>query len=146
MMKRPIACFLLALLWGAGPALAQNPPFDPLEQHIFPPEAVMQNQIALGISEDQRDYLLAQIQQVQQTFTTLQWKLQGEMEEMAHLLSGQSVDEEAALQHLQVMLDLEKEIKTAHMRLAIRIKNTLTAEQQQKLRQIRRQNPNRPNR
>lgn len=143
MMKRSIPHLILALLCLTAYTSAQHPPPDPLEEHIFRPEAVMQNQIALGITRDQREYLVDQIQQVQQTFTALQWKLQGAMEEMAQLLSGETVDEEAALQHLQSMLDLEKEIKTAHMRLAIRIKNTLTPEQQEKLRQLRGKPPRR---
>lgn len=142
MRKFSTLCWMPILLVTLLPAAAQNPPPpDPLQGHIFPPELVMQNQLALGITEEQRDYLLDEIQQVQKESTRLQWKLQGEMEKMADLLSSETVDEQAALRQLQDILEMERQIKTAHMRLAIRIKNTLTPEQQTKLSEMRRHGP-----
>jgi len=47
------------------------------------------------------------------------------------------VNEQLALSQLDKVLDNEREMKRAHMELAIRIKNKLTAEQQMKLQSMR---------
>jgi len=56
------------------------------------------------------------------------------MEALHDTMKANVVDEQQALAQLNRVLDGECEIKTLHMQLAIRIKNKLTPEQQEKLR------------
>ena len=53
------------------------------------------------------------------------------------LLQGSQVDKAAVLDEVDRILNLEREIKKAQISLMVRIKNTLTAQQQAKLAEIR---------
>ena len=129
---------LCALLLLTGPSLwAQQPPTDPIGENLFPPELLMQHQQALGLSEDQKNLIKAEIRKAQMRFTELQWQLQDEMETMASLLKQDRVDEQQVLAQLDKILNLEREIKRTHFALIIRIKNKLTPEQQARLQEIK---------
>ena len=131
--------FLLRL--SAATLLAQQPQNDPLGEHLFPPELVMQNQQAIGLNEDQKNFIKAEIQKAQARFTDLQWQLQEEMEKMIALVKESRVDEQQVLAQLEKILALEREIKRTHLGLVIRIKNRLTAEQQAQLQAIKKRMP-----
>ena len=51
-------------------------------------------------------------------------------------MAAETVDERAALQQMDQVLELEAQIKRNHFRLLIGIKNTLNPHQQQKLHEI----------
>ena len=134
------------LLFTAGAALAQQPPQppqpDPIGENLFPPELVMQYQQAIGLSEEQRSLIKAEIQKAQARFTDLQWQLQSEAETMASLLKEPRADEQQVLAQLDKILGLEREIKRAQFTLVLRIKNSLSPEQQARLRELKnRQRP-----
>ncbi len=128
-MKAIVCLALLTLL--ATPTLAQDS--DPLKKHFFPPELVMQYQRDLGLTADQKNVIKFAIQEAQTTFTDANWEIQDAMHAMADLVSGERVDEGEVLDQLETILDLERQIKRAQLMLMVRIKNTLTAEQQEKL-------------
>ncbi|HEY0703575.1 MAG TPA: periplasmic heavy metal sensor [Candidatus Acidoferrales bacterium] len=125
------------LLFSAGAARAQQPDQDPIGQSLFPPELVFAHQEAIGLSDEQRDYLKTEIRQAQLKFTEDQWKLQDEMEKMAALIKQPRVDEQQALAQLEKVLAAEKVIKREQVTLLVRIKNKLTPEQQAKLSDLR---------
>ena len=127
---------IFALLFAIGIAGAEPPQDDPLRDYVFPPESVMQNQQALGLSDDQKAYLKTEMRQAQTHFTELQWKLQDEMERLVSLLKPPKIDEQQALGQLEKVLSAEREIKHTQMSLLIRIKNHLTADQQARLQEI----------
>ena len=114
----------------------QQPQPDPFAGNLFPPELIMQYQQALGLSEEQKNLLKAELNKLQTRLSELQWDLQGEMEKLAALVKQDQADEAQALTQLDKVLSLEREIKRAHIGLLIRIKNKLTPEQQAKLREI----------
>ena len=134
------------LLFAAGAAPAQQPPQppqpDPIGENLFPPELVMQYQQAIGLSEEQRESIKAEIQKAQARFTDLQWQLQSEVETMASLLKAPRADEQQTLAQLDKILGLERELKRAQFTLVVRIKNILSPEQQARLRELKnRQRP-----
>jgi Spy/CpxP family protein refolding chaperone len=110
---------------------------DPIAEAFFPPELVMQNQQAIGLSAEQKESLKNEMRQAQQQFTDLQWKLQDEVELMAKLISTGAVDEKQVLAQLDKVLAAEREVKRRQIALLVRIKNLLTADQQNKLRALR---------
>ena len=134
MRKKAVIIWALIAL-GSRWASAQQPD-DQLRGMLFPPELVMQNQQALGLSDDQKAYFKAEIRQVQTRFEDLQWKVEGEMEKMVSLAKQPRVDEAQTLAQLEKVLGLEREIKRAQITLFIRIKNKLTVEQQARLRAL----------
>jgi Spy/CpxP family protein refolding chaperone len=113
------------------------PPPDPLGDAIFPPEMVMQHQRELVLTDDQKTFMRAEINRTTARFNELQWQLQDAMEALHETMKANSVNEQLALSQLDKVLDNEREMKRAHMELAIRIKNKLTPEQQLKLQSMR---------
>jgi Spy/CpxP family protein refolding chaperone len=123
---------------GPRPQAAQPPPpMDPLGDAMFPPELVMQHQRELGLTDDQKTYMRGEINRAVSRFNELQWKLQDDMEALHQTMLTNSVNEQLALSQLDKVLDGEREIKHAHLELAIRIKNKLTPEQQAKLQSMK---------
>jgi Spy/CpxP family protein refolding chaperone len=133
---------LIVLVLLAGTSLSaqprpMRPPVDPLGENLFPPELVMQHQQALELSEDQRNLMKAEIQNAQARFTDLQWQLTTEMETMASLVKQGRIDEQRTLTQLDKIVGLEREMKRTQLALLIRVKNSLTPEQQAKLQTLR---------
>jgi len=119
------------------PPAPPAPPHDPIGDALVPPELVMQNQKAIGLTPEQKTYIRDQIRQAQLRFTELQWQMEDAAEALRTLLEKDRVDEPQALAALERVLDAERQIKTAQITLMVRIKNRLTPEQQVKLRELR---------
>ncbi len=118
-----------------GPTPTPPPGGDPLAGNFFPPELIMQNQQALGLSDEQKSAMIAEIQRTQGTATTIQWRLQQQVERLSALVREPRVDEAAVLLQLDSVLTAEREMKRAQITLLVRLKNKLTPDQQAMLRQ-----------
>lgn len=131
-LKGVICCAMLFVL--TAPAWAQEDA-RPLEAFLYflEPELVMQNQRTLKLTAEQKDTIKAAIQTAQTAFTDAQWQLLDEMETMKELVKPDRTDEEQVLAQLEKILDLERQIKRAQISLLMRIKNTLTPEQLDRL-------------
>jgi Spy/CpxP family protein refolding chaperone len=141
---RLIFCALFILLSSFSAVRAQQQPQpDPFAGNLFPPELLMRHQQALSLSEEQKNFLSAELSKLQTRVTELQWDLQKEVEKLAVLMKQDQVDEAQALTQLDKVLSLEREIKRAHIGLLIRIKNKLDPEQLAKLREIQGKSPGR---
>src|SRR5713101_852718 len=136
-MKSRVLCSCALLFLAADGARGQQPDQDPIGQSFFAPELVIQHQEAIGLNEEQKTYLKAEIHQAQLKFTEWQWKLQDEMEKLVSLVKQPRVEEQEALAQLEKVLATEREIKRAQVTLLVRIKNKLTPEQQGKLLELR---------
>ncbi|HLB37325.1 MAG TPA: periplasmic heavy metal sensor [Gemmatimonadales bacterium] len=112
---------------------AQHMATDPLERHLFPPELIMRHQRELGLSADQRTVITRAIQEFQNKTVELQWRMQDQTQRLAELLAKPAVDQAVALQQLDEVLAVEREVKRAHIGLLVQVKNALTPEQQAKL-------------
>jgi Spy/CpxP family protein refolding chaperone len=118
------------------PTPPPRPP-DPLGDAMFPPELVMQHQRELALTDEQKTFMRGEINRTTARFNELQWQLQDAMEALHETMKASSVNEQLALSQLDKVLDGEREIKRAHMELAIRIKNKLTPDQQTKLQSMK---------
>jgi Spy/CpxP family protein refolding chaperone len=123
---------LTSLVYAQNPA---NP--DPLADLLFPPDLVMARQNAIGLSEAQKTYLNAEMQNAQSRFTQMQWQLQEAMEGLVGLLKQPKADETQVIAQLDKVLNSEREIKHAQISLMVRIKNNLTVEQQHRLQALK---------
>ena len=143
-MIRSIAAALLVAAF-AFPVHAQpgGPPAqvpgqaDPFGRFLFPPELVMQHQGSIGLTESQREALQAAIQEAQSTVLKMQFALSSEAEKLAKLLEVPRIEEGDVLSQVDRILAIERELKRAQITLMVRIKNTLTPEQQSRLRSLR---------
>jgi len=117
--------------------LQAQQPADPIADLLFPPDLVMSRQNALGLSDAQKTYLRAEVLKAQTRFTELQWQLQDAMEGLTGLLKQPKADEAQVSAQLDKVLAREQEIKHAQISLLVRIKNSLTADQQTRLRTLR---------
>ena len=156
-MKLKVIGLCVVLLTAAFVALSQQAPQppqapqprhppDPLAQNLFPPDLIMQHRQALGLSDEQKNAIKDEVIKASTRFSELQWQMQDEMETMANLTKGANVDEQRVLAELDKVLAVEREIKRTQLSLTIRIKNKLTAEQQNKLQEMQHRAPEPPER
>lgn len=138
-MKIPthVLCLLLVIVYS--PLAAENHPTDPLAENLFPPELVMQRQSEIGLTDEQREAILSTINQAHGRFTQMHEQLQKEVQALGELLKNERVDQEAALAQFDKVQSRERKIKRTHLELVIGIKNKLTAEQQTKLQEFKKQ-------
>lgn len=108
-------------------------------ENFFPPELVMQNQKAIGLTEEQQTALRAEMQKVMARFTDLQWQENAEREALTELLKEEHLDEQKVLAQHDKLVAIENEIKRLRLALMLKVKNTLTAEQEAKLRNLKRE-------
>jgi Spy/CpxP family protein refolding chaperone len=113
------------------------PPPPDLADAMFPPEMIMQHARELNLTAEQKTFMRDEIQKTTTRFNDLQWQLQDAMEALHETMKANQVNEQQALAQLSKVLDAEREIKTLHMGMAIRIKNKLTPDQQMKLQSMR---------
>ena len=114
-----------------------QPGGDPIGENFFPPEMVMQNQKAIGLTADQQKTIREQMQKVVAQFTDLQWQQSAEQETMVSLVKQEHPDEKQVLAQLDKLMAIEGQIKRLHLSTMIKIKGILTPEQQAKLRELR---------
>jgi Spy/CpxP family protein refolding chaperone len=137
---------LLAVLVALGvllrpqPAAAQvapKPEEDPFAAVLFPPELIMQHARAIRLNDEQRAAITKLIEQLQGRVLGLQWQLAEQVQALKETLSRTRVDQDRALDQMNRVLDIEQDIKKAHLEMLIRIKNVLRAEQQAELARFR---------
>jgi Spy/CpxP family protein refolding chaperone len=136
-MKKIILIMLCVMVCNANLWAQQNPPDDPMGKALFPPDLVMQNQDAIGLTELQRNSISKEMQSAQSEFMSLQWDLAKESEKLKSLIEKEKPTEVSVLEQLDRMLSIENKIKKRQITLLIRIKNLLSHEQQEKLQQLK---------
>jgi Spy/CpxP family protein refolding chaperone len=145
-----VGTFVGVMLLSAGPLSAQQPQpeagpkpqgpphpahqsMDPLSDVLFPADLVMQHQRELGLTDEQKTFIRAEVQKTTTRFNELHWQLQDAMEALHDTMMNDSTTEQQALAQLDKVLDAEREIKRLHIGMAMRIKSNLTPEQRAKV-------------
>jgi len=106
-------------------------------RELFPPELVMRHQEEIGLSEEQKATLVREMQELQSDLVPLQFEMSEAAGKLGDALAAARVDEKKAADLADRLMSLESRIKRRHLALMIRIKNTLTPEQQDRLRELR---------
>ena len=135
-MKKLIISILI-LMGLAAWAFPQATAEQSLRRYLVSPDFLRRNQQELQLTENQRDFIIQEINRTQSEYTSAKWKLQDEIAKLSEMIKGKDNGEEIILAQLDAVLDLEKEIKRKQLLLAVRIKNTLNEEQLAKLRALR---------
>jgi len=108
-----------------------------IESRVFAPEFIMEHQGELGIEPTQRETILHEVEQSQAEQVGLHWELQGQKEQLAKILDGARVDEQALREAASRLMDWENRVKLRNLTMLVRVKNALTPAQQQRLRALR---------
>jgi Spy/CpxP family protein refolding chaperone len=136
-MTRRLLLTLALMLAAASSSAAQGAPEPDFSRHVFAPELVMKHQQKIGLRSEQRTAITEAIQQVQSRIVEQQWRMQEEAQKLGELLQATPSNVSAVLAQVDRVLGIEREVKRAHMTLLVRIKNTLTREQQAMLKGLR---------
>jgi Spy/CpxP family protein refolding chaperone len=107
-----------------------------VDRSFFPPELIMQNQSAIGLSKDQQASIRAETEKTMAQFAELQRQETAEGDALVALAGGERPDERQVLEQLEKLLGVENQIKRLHTGLLVRLKNILTPSQQARLREI----------
>lgn len=100
-----------------------------IARHLYPPQMVMRFSDDIGITEAQRKAFLKEIKLTQSEVTDLQFAMHAEAGKLSKLVAAKKVDEKKALAQSDRVMTMESKVKRKHLRLLIRIKNLLTAQQ-----------------
>src|SRR5262249_13743205 len=114
------------------------------EASLFRPDFVLDNRSQIGLTDEQGIAIAEDVGATRDNLHAQHDVLTGLADQLRTLLDAPHVDEKAALALASRLMDAEKQVKTAHMGLMIRVKNRLTPEQQQKLRDLRPAHPPHP--
>jgi Spy/CpxP family protein refolding chaperone len=106
-------------------------------RELFLPGLVMEHQRDIGLTAEQRDAITKEMTATHQKVLELRWGLEEKSEALRKLLAENKIDEKAALARAAEVMDIERQMKQAHLTLLIRLKNQLTPDQQQKLSALR---------
>ena len=119
-----------------GAAAMASPQADDavLGTSFFAPERVLRNEQRIELKPEQRTAIAEAVEQLQNKVVVLQSRLQEEGQRLADVVQSNAVSEGAALGQLDRVLAVERDVKRARIVMLIRIKNTLTLEQQEILR------------
>lgn len=120
-----------------GPGRDGPPP--PFEKDLIPPDLVLRNQVAAGITTEQILSIKKLLQETQSVIIDKQADLQRSAEILARTVQAHPVDEAAALAAAEQVMTLETAVKKAHLSLLIRVKNLLTDSQVEKLTELRKE-------
>ena len=94
-------------------------------------------QPALQLTEDQQASLTEAMEKAQSHIAGFQAGLKAETERLTALVKEEKLDEEAVMVQADKVMRLERDIKWAQLGLLVRIKNTLTPEQQAQVRELK---------
>jgi Spy/CpxP family protein refolding chaperone len=116
---------------------ASQPAPSAIEQNLYPPELVMENQAAIKLTAGQRETIVKEVDRAHAELLKLQWELDAEKEKLVAILESEKIDEAKSKQAAAEVMKREDAIKAGHLAMLVRIKNTLTHDQQAQLRAIR---------
>ena len=136
-MKMKVSILCGCLLLNGSWLRAQFPPNGPIGENFFPVELLKQGHEAIGLTEEQKAFLLEEVQKTEERMVELQQQLKKEGEAMAALTKNDRLKEPTVLAHADKILNVEREIKRTQLALLVRIKNKLTPEQQAQLKELK---------
>ncbi|MDR3406741.1 MAG: hypothetical protein P4L99_29920 [Chthoniobacter sp.] len=114
---------------------------NPIEGELLPPDFLMAQHEALGLSETQLHEIQATVQEVQPKFESLKGQLEGRMKDFQETLHQPKPDIAQAEEKLRAVLSQENEMKLLQVHLMLTLRSKLTPEQVEKARQLRLQSP-----
>ncbi len=127
-MKKGILCLLAVVSLGMGAAMAEEPK-DVFKGKLFAPNIILENRDALQLSKEQFTAIRAAVVEVQAGVAEHEWDMQEAYQALMLELDKTPIDEDSVLEHANMALLAENQVKKKQMAMLVRLKNLLTAEQ-----------------
>jgi len=102
---------------------------DVFKGKLFPPNVILENQAELELTREQFTEIRAAVVQVQADIAEYEWDMREAYLLLMEELDNAPVDEGRVLEHAEMALLAENEVKKRQMVMLVRLKNLLTAEQ-----------------
>ena len=116
---------------------AENTGSDPVAERLFPPELILHNGEAIGLSDTKREEVQARVMKAQERFEEVGKQLKKEQDALAALLDQEKPDEAVVLKQLDSVIAREREMRHEQFALLLSLRNMLTPEQQAQLKTLR---------
>ena len=110
-------------------ANAAEPKQDMFKGKLFPPNIIMEHQAELRLSKKQFTEIRAEVVAVQAGVAEHEWDMREAYQALMQEFDKSPVDEDRVLEHANVALLAENEVKKKQMAMLVRLKNLLTTEQ-----------------
>jgi hypothetical protein len=120
-----VVVLIAASAW-TGAARAED---DPFKGRLFPPQVILEHRDELGLSKSQFTGIRAAVVEVQSSVAEFEWDMQQAYLALIEEIDERPIDEDAVLEHAEVALSAENEVKKRQMMMLVRLKNLLTEEQ-----------------
>jgi Spy/CpxP family protein refolding chaperone len=108
---------------------AAAPPDDPFGNRLLPVELIMAFRKQIDLTPEQNKHIGELVVALQTSVASKQWDMQSAYFELIEVLDQPTVDEARATALAKRAIDTENEIKVEQLRLLIRLRNLLSAEQ-----------------
>ena len=126
-----VAIVLCSTNW----ALGQQRP-NSLDALLLRPEIVLAHRDKLQLSDQQTKDIELAIQAFESESQALQNQVEVSTNRLAELLAADKIDEQAALAQQRNVLAAEQRVKQLQLKLTVRLRNSLTADQRRRARQL----------
>lgn len=128
-MKKGLVLLLVVASLGIGLAIAAEPQKDVFKGKLFPPNIILEHQTELELSKAQFTDIRAAVVEVQAGVAEHEWDMREAYQALMLELDKTPIDETRVLEHANVAMLAENEVKKKQMAMLVRLKNLLTAEQ-----------------
>ena len=128
-MKKGLLLMLAVAGLGIGVANAAEPQKDVFKGKLFPPNVILEHQTELELSKAQFTDIRAAVVAVQAGVAEHEWDMREAYQALMLELDKTPIDEARVLEHANMALLAENQVKKKQMAMLVRLKNLLTAEQ-----------------
>ena len=119
----------LALVSTAGLARGLGGRGDVFKGKLFPPKIIMQHREELGLTKKQYTAIRAIVVEVQTGVAEHEWDMQEAYRRVLSKLDESPIDEKQVLENIRAVLMAENQVKLSQVTMLIRLRNLLTDEQ-----------------
>jgi len=112
-----------------GNAMAAGPKDDVFKGKLFPPNVILEHQTELGLSKAQFTAIKKAVVDVQAGVAEHEWDMREAYQALMLELDKAPIDEDRVIEHAEVALKAENQVKKKQMVMLVRLKNLLTEEQ-----------------
>ena len=114
---------------------------DPLQDIFIPPELILQHQLDLGLSDQQKQTIRSRLEKLRPELEKKQKALQQQVQTMQQLLQDAELDEPKLTAQFRTILEHENQTKQLQFGLMLLIRQTLSSEQQAKAQKLKKDWP-----
>ena len=128
-MRKGILLMLTVASLGIGLANAAEPQKDVFKGKLFPPNVILEHQEELKLSKAQFTAIRAAVVEVQAGVAEHEWDMREAYHALMQELDKAPIDEDRVIEHANVALLAENQVKKKQMAMLVKLKNLLIAEQ-----------------